>query len=205
MLKYLLTGCCCLSILFCRSQELEAIDQQYREMDSAVIAESLQLQVLKESRVQLSWKSAVRSVEYYCLERSSNGLSFETMAVLKQADTGVRMEWVDEQPGRGKNVYRIRCNFSDGSLYYSRAITAVMGNNLSFRFYPNPVDNVLIVRSEQAVDLVILDGNGKTRLFKSQISGLQMLNVSGLERGVYLVRVLNKITGQLVQEKLVKN
>ena len=127
------------------------------------------------------------------------------MAVLKQTSRQLKMDWVDEQPARGRNVYRIRCSYSDGQSGYSKSIMAYVGGNVSFRFYPNPADNILIIRSEQAIDVTIIDGNGRTRITQNLLSGLQLLNISTLEKGVYVIRIYNRQSNTLLQEKLVKN
>ena len=127
------------------------------------------------------------------------------MAVLKQTMGQMKMDWTDELPARGKNEYRLRCSSTDGRHRYSKSILAYVGGNLSFRFYPNPADNNLIIRSEQPVDLTIIDGNGKIRITQNQISGLQLLNISALEKGVYIIRIYNRQSNALLQDKLVKN
>jgi len=210
MLKYLLTGCCCLFVLLSFSQEEEVanvIDTsgQSDKYDSNQIAEDFDAVVRDNARTFLSWKVVLGQVEFFTIERSCNGKDFETMAVLKQTSRQLKMDWVDEQPARGRNVYRIRCSYSDGQSRYSKSIMAYVGGNVSFRFYPNPADNILIIRSEQAIDVTIIDGNGRTRITQNLLSGLQLLNISTLEKGVYVIRIYNRQSNTLLQEKLVKN
>ena len=64
----------------------------------------------------------------------------------------------------------------------------------TFKFYPNPVDHVLIVRSESALDVVIADATGRIRITQSRVQGLHAINVSSLEKGIYLIRFINKHT-----------
>jgi len=210
MLKYLLTGFCSLFVLLSYSQEEETanvvdtlvLTDKY---DSNQIAEEFDAIVRDNAKIFLSWKVVLGQVDFFTIERSCNGKDFETMAVLKQTSKQLKMDWVDEQPARGKNQYRIRCSYSDGQSRYSKSIMAYVGGNVSFRFYPNPADNVLIIRSEQAIDVTIIDGNGRTRLTQSLLSGLQLLNISSLEKGVYIIRIYNRQSNTLLQEKLVKN
>ena len=77
--------------------------------------------------------------------------------------------------------------------------------DISFRFYPNPVDNILIVRSEGALDVQVLDAAGKVRVSQSRLQGIQTINVSTLEKGIYYLRINNRSTGVVTQEKLLKN
>jgi hypothetical protein len=100
------------------------------------------------------------------------------MAVLNGHQT-VEMDWVDEQPARGR-THRIRCSYSDGQSRNS-SIMAYVGGNVSFRF-ANPADNILIMRSEQAIDVSIIDETGADH--PKLLSGLQLLNIT-----VYIIRI----------------
>jgi hypothetical protein len=84
-------------------------------------------------------------------------------------------------------------------------IPVTIAGYVAFKFYPNPVDHVLIVRTEAPLDLMITDANGRLRLSESHVQGLHTINVSSLEKGVYLIRFINKLTNIMSQEKLIKN
>lgn len=209
MLKYLLTGLYSLCVFLCHAQEGElevASDTSVPAVyDSNLVVEDFDAIIRDQSKIYLSWKVPGSQGEFFTIERSCNGKEFETVAVIKQADGQLKLEWVDEQPSRGKNLYRIRSTYSSGQHRYSKPVSAFVGGNVAVRFYPNPVDNMLIVRSEQVVDVAIVDGNGKFRVSQNQVSGLQLLNVSSLEKGVYIIRIYNRQTNTLIQDKLIKN
>ena len=84
-------------------------------------------------------------------------------------------------------------------------MTGVQTCALPIWFYPNPVDQVLIIRSEYPVDLTIMDANGKARITVSNTSGLQLLNLASLEKGAYLIRVFNRSQNTSQLERLIKN
>jgi hypothetical protein len=52
-------------------------------------------------------------------------------------------------------------------------------------FYPNPIDNVLIIRSAFAADIFITDAMGNSRVTRSIGVGPSVIDVSTLEKGVY--------------------
>ncbi|RYG03615.1 MAG: T9SS type A sorting domain-containing protein [Chitinophagaceae bacterium] len=114
-------------------------------------------------------------------------------------------EWIDESPAKGKNIYRIKCASKDNRQIYSKCLSVQIAGDISFKFYPNPVDNVLIIRSENPVDIQILDASGKQRLAQSNIQGLHTLNVASLEKGIYVLRLHNKSANTIVQDRLLKN
>lgn len=163
--------------------------------------------ILKEkTKVVLNWKlSRDTGNGFVAVERSVNGRDFELVALLKQPDSGDWYEWTDDSPAKGRNAYRIKHTSRTGVEQYSLIASTLIAGDISFKFYPNPVDNVLIVRTEYASDMQIIDSRGVVRLSQSGFHGLQTLNVSSLEKGIYILRVSNRVTGTVSQDKLLKN
>jgi len=157
------------------------------------------------SGMTLSWKVTGKIPEFFVMERSDNGRSFEVVTVLNNLGARSVYQWTDEAPKKGKSFYRIRYSFEEGQALYSKTVPFFIAGYTSFKFYPNPVDHILIVRSDTPVDVQITDGNGKTRLTEPRVQGLHTINVSSLEKGIYLIRFSNKLTNVISQEKLVKN
>lgn len=158
----------------------------------------------EQHKVGLSWEVKNNLIEYISIERSINGRDFEALGVLKLDSGKKRMEWIDEQAPSGKISYRLKCSFRNSFQCYTSAITTTVTGALSFKFYPNPVDQILILRSEQPVDIIIMDANGKQRISQTQLSGLQWINVASLEKGVYLLRVYHRSLNSFTQEQLIK-
>jgi hypothetical protein len=55
------------------------------------------------------------------------------------------------------------------------------------------------------IDLLVLDGAGAIRLSKRLQPGIQVVNVSTLEKGVYVLRVTDKESNRAISQQLVKN
>lgn len=183
-----------------------AAGQQAPPLDSALFITDLVSVVREKTKVLLNWKVLNMSPEdYVAVERNSNGREYEVVAVLRQSTSGQWYEWIDDAPARGKNLYRIKVAGKSGPEQYSKATTVLITGDISFRFYPNPVDNILIIRSEAPMDIQIIDASGKQRLAQDKLQGLQTLNVSALEKGLYLLHTTNRVTGTVTQEKLLKN
>lgn len=158
----------------------------------------------EQHKVALSWEVKNNLIEYISIERSINGRDFEALGALKLDSGKKRMEWIDEQVPSGKISYRLKCSFRNSFQCYTSTISTTVTGALSFKFYPNPVDQILILRSEQPVDIVIMDANGKQRISQTQLSGLQWINVASLEKGVYLLRVYHRSLNSFTQEQLIK-
>lgn len=174
--------------------------------DSAIYLTDLVSAIRDNAKVILNWRMLNNNTpEFIAVERSSNGRDFETVAVLKQANSGIWYEWIDDAPGKGRNLYRIRFAGKQGAVQFSKTISAIIAGDISFRFYPNPVDSVLIIRTESPLDIQVVDANGKVRITQNKLQGLQTLNVASLEKGMYLLRISNLTTGMVTQERLLKN
>lgn len=175
-------------------------------VDTSSFIADLFLSVRENSKVVLNWKQPEDTAfKFAVIERSSGGRDFEVVAALKQSDIKPENEWVDDAPARGRSLYRVRFSGKDGQPLFSKVVSALIAGDISFRFYPNPVDNILIVRSESVLDLQIVDAVGKQRVSLSNLQGLQTINVTSLEKGIYFLRINNHTTGLLTQEKLLKN
>jgi hypothetical protein len=174
--------------------------------DSAIYLTDLVAAIKESSKVILNWRMVnSNTADFVAVERSSNGRDFETISVIKQSSSGLWYEWIDDAPAKGRNVYRVRFAGKQGATQYSKTIPAIIAGDITFRFYPNPVDNILIIRSEFPLDVQIVDQNGKVRLTHNKLQGLQTLNVASLEKGMYVLRISNLTTGITSQERLLKN
>jgi len=158
----------------------------------------------KDKKISLRWKadSIVAADYFYAVERSINGIDFTLVGVTKTNNHGW-IEFVDDSPPKGKIFYRVK--FSTGqSSFYSDMIAATSSVDISCKFYPNPVDKVLIVRSEAGVELQISDQSGKPLIADKFPGGIKVIDVSALAPGIYVITLFQKETGRQLTEKLVK-
>jgi len=169
------------------------------------IIHDLSSRITDNLKIILSWTVSNSMPDFFAIERSDNGKSFEVVSVLSNLVAEKIFQWTDDAPRKGKSFYRLRYAFKHGDSLYSKTIPVTIAGYVAFKFYPNPVDHVLIVRTEAPLDLMITDANGRVRLSESHVQGLHTINVSSLEKGVYLIRFINKLTNIMSQEKLIKN
>jgi len=207
MIKGFLMFILSLSAFYCVSQEAGMLpSESVSSPDSTYYITDLVHVIKENSRVILNWRLADTSLtDFFSIERSCNTKDYEVVAVIKLARISQWFEWIDESPAKGKNIYRIKCSSKDNKQIYSKSISVQIAGDISFKFYPNPVDNILIIRSENPLDAQILDPGGKLRLSQNNIQGLQTINVSTLEKGVYILRLHNRLANTIVQERLIKN
>ena len=158
----------------------------------------------KENKAFLRWRSdSLPGAEsFYAVERSGNGTDFNMVGMTK-GNSGGWFEFVDDAPLKGKVFYRVKLSTPQTS-FYSQVVAAHPSADVSCKFYPNPVDKVLIVRSELSVDIQISDAAGKPLITDKLPGGLKIIDVASLEPGIYIITLFQKETNRLVTEKLVK-
>ena len=167
---------------------------------------SFSLQSRESKKVFLQWtvQPGLMS-DYFSIERNVDGKNYETIGVIKTIPGASKYEFTDEIPTRGNSLYRIRMTFKGGGSYPSDSVEVNIPGSALISFYPNPVDNVLIIRSSFTGDILISDGMGKARISRNIGVGPSIIDVSTLEKGVYLLRITDKLTNQQQVEKIVKN
>jgi hypothetical protein len=160
---------------------------------------------LEASKLQLTWRIAEHTPDFFTIERSETGKIFEVVGVLNKLGAQKSFQWIDDAPKNGRTFYRLRYAYKEGQSLYSRTLPVLTTGNATYKFYPNPVGHILIIRSDSPLDVQISDATGKTRISQLRVQGIQTINVSSLEKGIYLIRFSNKLTNVMSQEKLIKN
>jgi hypothetical protein len=132
----------------------------------------------KQNRqVRVSWDvSSENGIQKYEIQRAEDGNGFTKIGeVIARAGAGVQhYEWMDINPVTGVNHYRIRLVKDDGSVFFSKTVTAILGEEKpELKIYPNPVQNYEF--------------------------NVQFIN---LENGKYTARIINA-KGQIVMDRLI--
>lgn len=158
------------------------------------------------NKVWLQWNvDSTGEGDYFIIERATDGNHYETIGALRKEGNSNHYELMDSAPPNGMDFYRIKYSGQDGRLAYSKAMPVSLSGDVDFKFYPNPVDKLLIIRTEHTVEMQVLDAFGSVRLSKRLQPGIQVINISFLEKGVYILRVADKESNRIVSNQLLKN
>ncbi len=200
--------CCCAT----RAQQagetadsVTGLRQDLKEATRAVFV-NFSGNVRDYNKVWLQWKvDSAEDGDYFVIERATDGDQFETIGVLRKTGENNYYELTDIAPPNGTDNYRIKYTGQGGRVIYSKAIQMSLSGAVSFKFYPNPVDKLLIIRTEHRVEIQVTDAIGAIRLSKHLQPGIQVINLSSLERGMYILRVADKESNRITSSKLLKN
>jgi hypothetical protein len=202
--------CCCLTV---RSQQTgEPVDpsdssiKQVTAVGNDRVFTSFSAAVREYNKVLLQWDvDSTEDGDYFIIQRATDGEHFETIGALRKTGNNNHYELTDLAPPNGTDHYRIKYTGQTGKQSYSKAIQLSLSGDVDFKFYPNPVDKLLIIRTEHSVDIQVLDAAGSIRLTKRLQPGIQVINASSLERGMYILRVADKESNRVVSNQLLKN
>jgi hypothetical protein len=158
------------------------------------------------NKVFLEWDAdGAAPGDYFVVERSPDDIHYETVGIQQVMSGTGHYEMTDGTAPNGAECYRIKYTTKTGDPVMSKTMRLSLSGPVDFKFYPNPVDKLFIVRTEHTIDLQVIDAAGAVRLSKRLQSGIQVVNVSFLEKGVYILRVTDKESNRAISQQLLKN
>ena len=149
--------------------------------------------------VELSWTTASElNNNYFLLERSADGRSFEYIATMSGNGTTLQQSnyhFMDTKPEFGINYYRLKQVDYDGKFTYSDIVNTQIVDNKEVRVYPSKVKDVFTIEKSKkikdALTIKVFDLNGNLHL-QSEIPADEFkkeLSVVNLTSGAYFVTV----------------
>ena len=63
-----------------------------------------------------------------------------------------------------------------------------------FKVYPNPSNGIVKIKTESPVDVVVMDITGKTVYTMNQVTSESQLNLSSLQKGIYMAKIMSEGT-----------
>jgi hypothetical protein len=151
----------------------------------------------------LEWQTGMeQNNSHFVVERSTNGNDFTAIGrvgAVGNSNSLNTYRFTDEAPSSGVNYYRITQVDFDGK-HSSTDIKAIRiqcnGNAVAIKAYPNPATSQVNIQSGKAVAQVnVVSSNGQTvmKYVPSQNQGGTFsLNIQRVQKGIYLLQVVNK-------------
>ena len=145
--------------------------------------------------IELDWETeSEESNAYFTVERSHDAVSWQALKTI--AGSGSTRErttysFTDTAPLSGTNYYRlVQVDFSGKATTFPVISTEADASDYAVEVYPNPVSDQLYVRSARGFKIFDLRGQELTSALAvaDRGNGGYVVNVSGLSRGVYVLR-----------------
>jgi hypothetical protein len=148
----------------------------------------------KENTSVLNWSTATeQNTQDFLVQHSAGSGDWKTLGTVKAAGNATSRKdytFTHYTPIPGYNYYRLIQRDQDGQFSYSKVVSVVMNKeDIKLRAFPNPVqDGRLNVLLKEPVQVRLFDASGRQVLTQRLNAGLQTLNVSGLQGGVYYLK-----------------
>lgn len=140
-----------------------------------------------------------QNTDYFVVEKSDNGIDFETLEEIKVQHNYATYTYVaiDPTPWIGMTYYRLKQVHLDGSISYS-ILKAVERKEITgdyIQIFPNPVDDQLTVELKENIHVQVALRNqlGQVIPVLSTHAGNRVtLDLTSLQAGIYLLEVKEK-------------
>lgn len=159
------------------------------------------------SVVMISWKTESEiNAKSFVLQRKA-GADFMDVTTINAANTlkGGSYSYLDNNQIKSISQYRLKMLDNDGSFSYSE-IRAVKGTSTlsDFTVFPNPSTGsakVTITDISESTDVQLVDNSG--RILKNvSMNNSNTLELNNLQKGMYMIRIINKTSGENLTKKL---
>ncbi|MES2431004.1 MAG: T9SS type A sorting domain-containing protein [Bacteroidota bacterium] len=159
--------------------------------------------------ILLNWntQTEINSLRFEIERKTANDNDYITVGSVtaENKTTGSNYSYTDNNNSQLATTYRLKMIDKNGSFYYS-TITAVNGTSAinEFSIYPNPsIGNAKITLTGvyASVKLQVIDNAGRT-IKAMELNRTNTVQLNDLQRGVYLVRMVNNSTGEVITKKL---
>jgi hypothetical protein len=175
----------------------------------------------EETVNQLEWVTASEvNNELFVVERSTDGINFVEIGT--RPGNGTTSEshtynLTDYTPVEGYNYYRLKQIDFDGSYEYSPTIVIEVKSStlesVIAMLYPNPAKEIINIQLQAShrteFDLTVIDLTGRVVHYDviSAEKGLNVpfiLDIQHYGQGVYIVNLTDRLTGEKLDAKFVK-
>jgi len=157
------------------------------------------------SNVQLQWSISHPELANQFIPEKINSNNWFPLSLIQADVSKQSYTYIDEYPGPGANLYRLKVIEQNNSFFYS-PIRQVNGKQTAdaFLVYPNPASDQVIVTGNfsPSTELKLFDLSGKLkwRTKKLRANGSVAIDVSILPAGVYVLQI-DDVLKKLVVDK----
>jgi len=158
-----------------------------------------------EAGILLQWRVAnPKTIEEFIVEKIIDGEWRDIYTVIP-TDRNQYYSYTDDQPGAGKNFYRIRMIEKNSSLSYSPIRQLNWGQrNDRFTLYPNPASHQVVITGNlhTTTRIRLIDAAGKLTWDKQIVNntGSISIDLSPLQPGVYFLQIENVVKKLIIDK-----
>jgi len=178
--------------------------------------EMLEFNAVKENKeVLVYWTTASEiNSDYFVIQKTKDLNNWEDVAqVVAQGFSTSEIQYrdYDSSPYNGTSYYRLKQVDLDGEYTYSKIASVNFDQNSSdftYSIHPNPASNIINIdfRKNHKNDVLLSNSIGQNIDLTSRASysdNKMIINVDGLARGIYYIKIVNHISLTYDIEKII--
>ncbi|HXO74722.1 MAG TPA: T9SS type A sorting domain-containing protein [Puia sp.] len=171
----------------------------------ALVLVQLNAVVQDNTSVALDWKTGTTDNNYFTVQRSRNGVNWDSIGMVNRAEGKEDYNFVDGSPFSGNDYYRLAIVGRDGGRQLSMVKHVYISTGKGLRIYPNPAgDHVLVGLPDAAATVALYDASGalvyKQELGADGIGSTISVSLRGLPAGLYQLVVRQRDGSQQRQQ-----
>ena len=176
--------------------EIEMRDSPFSGSTSSRNAPQLNFEAFRNQRkVELQWlTNSGYKVDYFEVEQASDGINFSKVKQLVNQSWSNDLEYhqiIDEQPSLGKNYYRVKEVYLDGSFAYTQVKEIDFNIDLErISVFPNPAQNELFVNVKS-----LLGQKGTLTLLNQYGQMVQQIDLANIETDILKINTSKMSNG----------
>lgn len=155
----------------------------------------------RKKTVITKWQHPSPDIKTYLIQQSSNNKLWNDVALLEVTRPGELRSFYfeDKKQRQGKNDYRLKCVYKDGSIVYSIIVTVMIGSSADgWVMYPVPVTNFINLdyrgteTIKGVINILIQHPTGKVfiKLRYASLGRQFKIPVDSLPSGIYDIRII---------------
>ncbi len=180
-------------------------------VDASVPVELIDFSAKSEgNEVALTWiTSSEQNNAGFEVQKSSNGNDFEKIGFVEGNGNSIETihyQFLDDDYNIGKNYYRLKQIDYDSDFEYSSVIVVNVENEISFKIYPNPIQERLTIQGDLLLNsqIQLINDSGQIIYHSANVNQQIELDLSDYPNGIYFIRIVNE-GKTLLTKKVVKN
>ena len=147
----------------------------------------------ENTHVKLQWHTSTElNTHHFIVQHSTDGSSFTNMATVKAIGSGANdYMFIDNTPVNGNNYYRLFIVDKNGTITYSKIISALLTtHNSQLTTFPNPATNFVTLKGSHIASVQIIDNLGRVvKTISMKDATNPTFSVHGLASGAYHLKV----------------
>ncbi|MEM8888676.1 MAG: T9SS type A sorting domain-containing protein [Bacteroidota bacterium] len=160
-----------------------------------------------DQSISLEWSTANElNNDHFVIEKSTDGTFFRKIGEVDAVGNSQEIQnyqFSDLSPGQGILYYRLKQIDIDGAFSYSTVLELSVEGAQQVSLYPNPVSDRLEVRGS-GKELIVYSILGQKLKYQRLNSEFELIDLSDLQQGTYLIQVLGENQQILEAKRIMK-